>query len=126
MGVVVQFKDFYEARAESAAEVKNKSLVPLQFGVGFAEIDTCLAKLAQYGVTSVHRRELKHHLDSTLHFITVADALWLNNEILEYEQLSEQVIRQRVDLMQMLENVDPWLMEGIWDSLTHASESEPL
>lgn len=126
MGVVVQFQDFYEARAQSGAELKNEGLVPLQFGVGFDEIDLCLAKLAEYGITSIHRRELKHRPDSTLYFITVADALCVNIKILEHEQLSEQVVRQRVDLMQMLENVNPWLMEGIWDSFTGYEELEPL
>jgi hypothetical protein len=105
--------------------------VPLQFGVGFDEIDLCLAKLAEYGITSIRRRELKrrelkHRLDSTLYFITVADALCVNIKILEHEQLSEQVVRQRVDLMQMLENVNPWLMEGIWDSFTRCEDVEPL
>jgi hypothetical protein len=92
--------------------------VPLQFGVGFDDIDLCLAKLAEYGITSIRRRELKrrelkHRPDSTLYFITVADALCVNVKILENEQLSEQVVRQRVDLMQMLENVNPWKAFGI-------------
>ena len=126
MGVVVQFQDFYEARAQSSVELKNEGLVPLQFGVGFDETDLCLAKLAEYGITSIHRRDLKQNLDTTLHFITVADALRVNIKILEHEQLSEQVVRQRVDLMQMLENVNPWLMEGIWDSFTRCEEIEPL
>ena len=105
--------------------------MPLQFGVSFDEIDLCLAKLAEYGITSIRRRELKrrelkHRPDSTLYFITVADALCVNIKILEHEQLSEQVVRQRVDLMQMLENVNPWLMEGIWDSFTRCEDVEPL
>lgn len=124
MGKVVQFQDFYEARAHTSVKLRNDGLVPLQFGVGFSEIDICLQKLAEYGNIASHSRELKH-IDSTLHFISVADALWINKKILENEQLSEQVIRQRVDLMQMLENVDPWLMEGIWDSLTRTNKDEP-
>jgi hypothetical protein len=125
VGEVVQFQDFYEARAHTPVKLRSDGLVPLQFGVGFNEIDLCQQKLAEYGITSIHSRELKHRLDSTLHFITVADALWINKKILENERLSEQVVRQRIDLMQMLENVDPWLMEGIWDSLTRTDRGEP-
>lgn len=118
VGQVVQFKDYQQPAVEVSAEVEETCLVPIQFGVGFQETKLCLEKLETYGIDSLHSRTLKNHRDASVHLMKAEDAIWLNKKILENESLSDQVFRSRVDLIQMLENVDPSLMRGIWESFS--------
>lgn len=118
MGEVVRFLEFHKPSMEQRSELSQGGLVPLQFGVGFDEVDLCLEKLAEYGIRDVYLRELAEPAGTPLMLITVGDALWLNTQILQREKLSNEVTRRRIDLLQMLENVDPWLMQSIWESFS--------
>lgn len=50
----------------------------------------------------------------------IKDAIWLNKKILEFEELSDEEIAHRIDLIQMLENVNLAMTESLWDSFTHS------
>lgn len=50
----------------------------------------------------------------------VKDAIWLNKKILEFEELSDEEIAHRIDLIQMLENVNLAMMESLWDLFTRS------
>ena len=41
-----------------------------------------------------------------LYLLDIDDAIWLNKQILEQESICEKEITHRIDLIQMLENVN--------------------
>jgi hypothetical protein len=50
----------------------------------------------------------------------IKDAIWLNKKILEFEELSDEEIAHRIDLILMLENVNLAMIESLRDSFTHS------
>lgn len=118
MGEVVKLKDYQNRTAPRAERRVSDSMVPIEFAVGFAERNLCLAKLAEYAVDGVQVRMIKNEPGALVYFMSVKDALWLNKKILELEELSEEGIADRIDLIQMLENINLPMMESLWDSFT--------
>ena len=55
-----------------------------------------------------------------LYLMGIKDAIWLNKKILEFEELSDEEIAHRIDLILMLENVNLAMIESLWDSFTHS------
>jgi hypothetical protein len=118
MGEVVKLKGYQNKKAARAERRVSDSMVPIEFAVGFAERNLCIAKLAEYGVGGIQVRMIKNEPGALVYLMGVKDALWLNKKILELEELSEQDIADRIDLIQMLENINLPMMESLWDSFT--------
>ena len=55
-----------------------------------------------------------------LYLMGIKDAIWLNKKILEFEELSDEEIAHRIDLILMLENVNLAMIESLRDSFTHS------
>mgnify|MGYP001555539745 CR=1 FL=1 len=124
MGEVVRLDRFRTQQfSEFAAEISD-SLIPIEFAVGDQDRLACLDKLSAYGIRSVIRHRLSAHPDTELHFIGVRDAIWLNKKILEREDISDDEIARRIDLIQMLENTSLALLESLWHSVTRAADQD--
>lgn len=122
MGEVVQFSDYQHVRVDQSVEMRD-SLVPVEFAVGFDDRHQCLSKIAEYGIDSVNIRRVKDGSDSLLYLMGVRDAICLNKKILETEEISEDEIAQRIDLIQMMENANLALMDNLWASFTRQSNT---
>ncbi|HAS48948.1 MAG TPA: hypothetical protein DCS33_06635, partial [Gammaproteobacteria bacterium] len=57
------------------------------------------------------------------YLIGVADAISLNKEILAKEDISDEEIEHRIDLIQMMENMNFAGMDSLWESFTSQGES---
>lgn len=123
MGEVVQFSDYQKPQSDESVATPQDSLVPIEFAVGFEDRKQCIVKIAKHGVPAIHVRMVNDKPDTMLYFIGVKDAIWLNKKILELEELSEEEIIKRIDLIQMLENVDLPLMHRMWESFTRQSSN---
>ncbi len=123
MGEVVRFSDYQKTQIDESVKPGLESLVPIEFAVGFEDRKQCIVKIAKYGVQAIHIRMLNDEPETLLYFIGVTDAIWLNKKILELEELSEEEIIKRIDLIQMLENADLPLMHYMWESFTRQSSS---
>ena len=119
MGDVIQLSEYRKATAaRNDIESVDDSLVPIEFAVGLSSRDKCLGKIAEYGVQALHIRRVTDEPEALLYLMGVKDAIWLNKKILELEELSDEEIEQRIDVIQMLENVNLAMMESLWDSFT--------
>lgn len=124
MGDVVRLDRFRAQQfSEFAAEISD-SLIPIEFAVGEPDRLACLDRLAAYGIRGVIRQRLNAHPETELLFIGVRDAIWLNKKILEREDISDDEIARRIDLIQMLENTNLVLLESLWQSFTQASTDQ--
>lgn len=123
MGEVVKLKDYQNRAVSRAGRTVSDSMVPIEFAVGLAERDLCLAKLAEYAVGAIEVRVIKNEPGALVYLISVKDALGLNKKILELEELTEEEVADRIDLIQMLENINLPMMESLWDSFTIKTSS---
>ena len=121
MGEVVQLSEFRRAPDKQVSQVApaaSDGLIPIEFAVGFSEREQCLQKIAQYGVRAIHVRSVHNRPEALLYFIAVEDAIWLNKKILELEEISDEEVAQRIDLIQLMENMDLALLDSLWASFT--------
>lgn len=118
MGEVVRLAAYVRSLEVKTEADTQDTLVPLEFAVGLADRNSCIAKLADYGLETVHIRQMNNEPDTLLYLISLADALWLNKKILEKEDLAEDAIAFRIDLIQMLENINIPMMQSLWNSFT--------
>ena len=123
MGEVVRFSDYQKPESHESAASMQDCHVPIEFAVGFKNRKQCIVKIARYGVQAIHVRMVNDEPATMLYFIGVEDAIDLNKKILEFEELSEEEITKRIDLIQMLENVDLPLMHNMWESFTQQSST---
>lgn len=121
MGVVVQLNDYRNNTADIDDAVAD-SYVPIEFAVGLSDREKCLQKIADHGIESIQIRRLKNEPDSLIYLLSVKDALWLNKKILEREELSDDDIEKRIDIIQMLENLDLNLLENLWSAFTNQQD----
>jgi hypothetical protein len=121
MGKVVQLSDYRKTDADSGKfDALEDSLVPIEFAAGFSTREECLIKIAEHGVQALHIRRVNDEPEALLYLMGVKDAIWLNKKILELEELSDEEIAHRIDLIQMLENVNLSMMDSLWDSFTRS------
>jgi len=125
MGKVLKMGDYLQnlasatpSKLEADASIEPEGLVPLEYAVASGELAGCLAKLYQYGKPDVHVRQLKTDTATQLHFLTAQDAIWINKKILECEELGDEEVGWRIDLIQALENSDLALMDNMWKVMT--------
>lgn len=124
MGEVVSLDKYRSQRFNSYVEEINDSMVPVEFAVGFSDRETCLEKVRSYGIRDINTHQVKDQPDTVLHLIGVRDAIWLNKKILEREDINDEEIARRIDLIQMLENANLGLMDGLWRSFTRQAPAQ--
>ncbi len=118
MGDVVELKKYQKPAPVLEVESSKDSLVPIEFAVGFNDRNTCLGKIAEYGIQSIHIRRVTEEPEALLYLMGVKDAITLNKLILEKEAISNDEITHRIDVIQMLENINPLMMDSLWESFT--------
>ncbi len=127
MGEVVQLDDYRrqaEDKIPAIMATAADGLLPIEFAVGFSDREECLQKIAKYGVRAIHVRTMHGRPDTLLYFIGVKEAIWLNKKILELEEIGDEEICQRIDLIQMMENMDLTLLDSLWSSFTNRERSK--
>lgn len=124
MGEVVRLSDYQKNFSNESSDALRDGLVPIEFALGDSNRENCLARIAEYGVHSIHVRMVNSKPDAFLYLIGVRDAIFINKKILECEDISETEICQRIDLIQMMENMNLSLMDTVWESISsHGQES---
>jgi len=122
MGVVVQLSDYQKAYNNESADALRDGLVPVEFALGDTDRESCLARISEYGVHSIHVRMVNSRPDAFLYLIGVRDAIFINKKILECEDISDEEIAQRIDLIQMMENMNLSLMDTVWESIASQTQ----
>lgn len=117
MGEVVQLRHHVDERAPINRDSREDALVPVEFAVGMADRGAAIARLSYFGVRNFKHQSLKSNPAISLCMVSVADAISVNKKMLEHEDLSLDDIRVRIDLIQMLENIDVPMMQGLWKSI---------
>jgi len=123
MSNVVNLNDFREKPANASSDAIRDGLIPIEFAMGIGDRELCLERMAKYGVSSVHVRTVNDEPGARLYLIGVADAISLNKEILAKEDISDEEIERRIDLIQMMENMNFAGMDSLWESFTSHGES---
>lgn len=118
MGKVVNMSDYRSNLAAESANAMRDGLVPVEFALGSQNREKCLNKISQYNVSSVHVRVVNDEPGALLYLISVSDAIWLNKAIIEKEDISEEEIKERIDLIQIMENMKFSMMDSLWESIS--------
>lgn len=118
MSNVVNMSDYRSNLAAESADALRDGLVPVEFALGIRNREKCLDKISAYNVSSVHVRGVNNEPGSLLYLIGVSDAIWLNKKIIETEDISEDEVKERIDLIQAMENMKFALMDNLWESIS--------
>jgi len=124
MGEVVQLQPYGSEEARAQRVIRADALVPVEFAIGIQDRDAAMARLSYYGVNTFTQRCLKGNPSGSLCMVTVAEAISVNKKILEHEELCLEDIGDRIDLIQMLENINIPMMQSLWGSITDGSSGE--
>jgi hypothetical protein len=73
--------------------------------------------------SSIHVRSVNDEPGALLYLIGVGDAILLNKKILAGEEVSEEEIERRIDLIQMMENMNFVGMDSLWESFSSQNEN---
>jgi len=123
MSNVINMSDYREKLATESSEAMRDGLIPVEFAMGINDRAACMEKLTKYGVDSVHVRMVNNEPSALLYLIGVSEAIWLNKKILEKEDISDEEIERRIDLIQMMENMNFAGMDDLWKSFSNRSTS---
>lgn len=121
MSNVVNMSDYRKKLATESSVAMRDGLIPIEFAMGIGDREACLDKITEYGVSSIHVRMVNDEPGALLYLIGVGDAIWLNKKILESESLSADEIASRIDLIQMMENMNFVGMDDLWESFSSKS-----
>jgi hypothetical protein len=124
MGEVVQLQPFVSEHAPASAELRAQALVPVEFAMAIGDREAAVARLAYYGISAFIQCSLKGSPASSLCMVSVKEAICVNKLILEHEELSVEAIGERIDLIQMLENINIPMMQSLWGSITTHAHSD--
>jgi len=123
MSNVVNMNDYRKKIASQSSDAIRDGLIPIEFAIGINDRELCLDKMATYGVSSIHVRSVNDEPGALLYLIGVGDAILLNKQILANEEISDEEIERRIDLIQMMENMNFVGMDSLWESFNNSSES---
>lgn len=121
MSNVVNMSDYRSNLAAESANALRDGLVPVEFALGIKSREKCLSKISEYNVGSVHVRVVNDEPGALLYLIGVSDAIRLNKKIIETEDISDDEIKERIDLIQVMENMKFSLMDNLWESISSES-----
>jgi hypothetical protein len=121
---VVNMKDYRTKLARESSDAIRDGLIPIEFAIGINNREQCLDKMSTYGVSSsIHVRSVNDEPGALLYLIGVGDAILLNKKILAGEEVSEEEIERRIDLIQMMENMNFVGMDSLWESFSSQNEN---
>lgn len=123
MSNVVNMKDYRTKIARQSSDAIRDGLIPIEFAIGISDREQCLDKMSTYGVSSIHVRSVNDDPGALLYLIGVGDAILLNKKILASEEISEEEIARRIDLIQMMENMNFVGMDSLWESFSSQNEN---
>jgi hypothetical protein len=121
MGNVVNMRDYQQKLAGESSDAIRDGLIPIEFAMGMGDREQCLEKMAKFAVSSVHVRTVNDQPGAHLYLIGIGDAISLNKKILEHEDISDEEIERRIDLIQMMENMNFAGMDSLWESFSSES-----
>ncbi len=124
MDNVVNMNDYRKKLATESSVAMRDGLIPIEFAMGISDRTECLDKITQYGVSSIHVRMVNDEPGALLYLIGVGVAIWLNKKIIESEAISNEEIAHRIDLIQMMENMNFVGMDDLWESFSSESSKE--
>jgi hypothetical protein len=122
MSNVVNMKDYRKKIARESSDAIRDGLIPIEFAIGISNREQCLDKMSTYGVSSIHVRSVNDDPSALLYLIGLGDAILLNKKILAGEEFSEEEIERRIDLIQMMENMNFVGMDSLWESFSSQNE----
>ena len=121
---VVNMKDYRTKLARESSDAIRDGLITIEFAIGINNREQCLDKMSTYGVSSsIHVRSVNDEPGALLYLIGVGDAILLNKKILAGEEVSEEEIERRIDLIQMMENMNFVGMDSLWESFSSQNEN---
>ena len=123
MNNVINMKDYRKKIANESSKAIRDGLIPVEFAIGINNREECLDKMSTYGVGSIHVRSVNDEPGALLYLIGVGDAILLNKQILANEEISDEEIGRRIDLIQMMENMNFIGMDSLWESISSQNES---
>ena len=123
MSNVINMKDYLKKIANESSDAIRDGLIPIEFAIGINNREQCLDRISTYGVSSIHVRSVNDDPGALLYLIGVGDAILLNKQILANEKIPEEEIERRIDLIQMMENMNFVGMDSLWESLSSQNES---
>jgi hypothetical protein len=118
MSKVVNIDNYRRKLANESSNAIRDGLIPIEFAIGIGDREVCLDKMATYGVSSIYVRTINGEPGSHLYLIGVSDAILLNKKILANEDISDEEVEHRIDLIQMMENMNFAGMDSLWESLS--------
>lgn len=111
-------------RLGSAEREDSKlGLIPIELGTGIDDRREALDKIAEYQLRAIDVRMISDQPMGLLYLMSIKDAITLNMNMLEHEDLSNEQIGIRIDLIQLLENTDPALVDSLWESFTRGAQT---
>ena len=118
MSNVINMSDYRQKLATESSEAIRDGLIPIEFAMGINDRAECLDKITKYGVGSIHVRMMNDDPNALLYLIGVGEAICLNKRILEKEGIAPEEIERRIDLIQMMENMNFVGMDSLWESFS--------
>ncbi|MFT4816870.1 MAG: hypothetical protein ACI80L_001937 [Pseudohongiellaceae bacterium] len=121
---VVNMKDYRTKLARESSDAVRDGLIPIEFAIGINNREQCLDKMSTYGLSSsIHVRSVNDEPGALLYLIGIGDAILLNKKILAGKEVSEEEIERRIDLIQMMENMNFVGMDSLWESFSSQNEN---
>ncbi|MEX2131795.1 MAG: hypothetical protein WD772_09930 [Pseudohongiellaceae bacterium] len=115
MGNIIRLCD-YKSRELTPTTFEHNCLIPIEFGAGNGDFFRCMELIANFGNGAVQVRPVSDDTHELVYLMRVGDAIVLNKRLLEEDELTDQEIAERIDLIQMLENINASLLENIWNA----------
>jgi hypothetical protein len=122
MSDVLNMKDYRKKIPKESSDAIRDGLIPIEFAIGINNTEQCLDKMSTCGVSSIHVRSVNDDPSALVYLIGVGDAILLNKKILAGEEVSEEEIERRIDLIQMMENMNFVGMDSFWESFSSQNE----
>ncbi len=119
MSNLIFFEDHHPDIAgmeKARRRLDSNSLIPIQLALNENDIERCFSLLTEYGSYPVFPRANPEDGGRILFLLRLADAVKLNQKILEKE-VDASAITNRIDLIQMLENCQHSLVSKAWDRI---------
>lgn len=126
MSKIVNMNAYRSNLAAESASAMRDGLVPVEFALGNKNREKCLNKISEYNIRSVHVRVVNDEPGALLYLIGVSDAIRLNKKIIEKEDISDDEIKERIDLIQIMENMKFSLMDNLWESISSENDYQVL
>ena len=117
MGQLVYFEDHFPDKGAALLpkhQLKRDGLIPLQLALNECNIEKCLAMTAQFAECPIYPRSNADDAGRFMFLVKVEDAIALNQYLIELEA-DDELLAERIDHLQMLENCEDSLISKAWE-----------